>query len=187
MIALPGLTLTTQRFDIAASILRTFARHVSDGMLPNRFPDNAQAPEYNTVDATLWYFHAIDQYTQRSGDLALAAELYPILTRIIDWHRRGTRYGIKVDSQDGLLAAGEDGVQLTWMDARVGDRVVTPRVGKAVEINALWYNALHIMAGLARQLDKDTQAGEYQKAAAQVKTGFQRFWNATAQLSLRCD
>ena len=180
MIALPGLTLTTQRFDIAASILRTFARHVSDGMLPNRFPDNAQAPEYNTVDATLWYFHAIDQYTQCSGDLDLAAELYPILSEIIDWHRRGTRYGIKVDSQDGLLAAGEDGVQLTWMDARVGDRVVTPRVGKAVEINALWYNALHIMAGLAKQLDKETQAGKYHKAAAQVKTGFQRFWNAAA-------
>lgn len=108
MIALPGLTLTTQRFDIAASILRTFAAHVNEGMLPNRFPDSAEAPEYNTVDATLWYFQAIDQYTRRCGDLELAAELYPTLCDIIDWHRRGTRYGIKVDTRDGLLVAGED-------------------------------------------------------------------------------
>ncbi|MDT8283282.1 MAG: amylo-alpha-1,6-glucosidase, partial [Gammaproteobacteria bacterium] len=179
MIALPGLTLSTKRFDVAASILRTFARHVSEGMLPNRFPDSAQTPEYNTVDATLWYFHAIDQYTQHSGDRRLAAELYPILSEIIVWQQRGTRYGIKVDPQDGLLAAGEEGMQLTWMDARVGDRVVTPRIGKAVEINALWYNALHVMAGLAQQLGHKTQAAKFQKAAAQVKTGFQRFWNET--------
>ena len=179
MIALPGLALTTQRFDIAASILRTFAAHVNEGMLPNRFPDSAEAPEYNTVDATLWYFHAVDQTLKRSGDLTLAAELYPILSDIIDWHRRGTRYGIKVDPQDGLLFAGEDGVQLTWMDAKVGDWVVTPRTGKAVEINALWYNALLIMAGLAKQLGKDKQADQYLKASAQVKKGFQRFWNAT--------
>jgi len=177
MIALPGLTLTTQRFDVAASILRTFAAHISEGILPNRFADSAETPEYNTVDATLWYFQAIDQYTLYSGDRELAAELYPVLCDIIDWHRRGTRYGIRIDAQDGLLMAGEDGVQLTWMDARVGDRVVTPRIGKAVEVNALWYNALHIMASLATQHGHHAQANEYQTAAAQVKTAFQRFWN----------
>jgi predicted glycogen debranching enzyme len=178
MIALPGLTLATRRFDIAASILRTFAAHISEGMLPNRFPDRAETPEYNTVDATLWYFQAIDQYTRHSRDPELAAELYPALRDIIDWHRRGTRYGIKVDARDGLLAAGEDGVQLTWMDAKVGDRVVTPRVGKAVEVNALWHNALHIMAGLATRLGHDAQAVEYRNAAAKAKSGFQRFWNS---------
>jgi len=177
MIALPGLVLATRRFDIAASILRTFAAHVSEGMLPNRFPDGAEAPEYNTVDATLWYFHAVDQYTQRSGDPALAAELYPLLDDIIGWHHRGTRYGIKVDARDGLLAAGQDGVQLTWMDAKVGDRVITPRIGKAIEVNALWYNALCIMANYALQFDKKEQAIGYRSAATRVKTGFQRFWN----------
>ncbi|MDO9168184.1 MAG: amylo-alpha-1,6-glucosidase [Methylobacter sp.] len=177
MIALPGLTLSLQRFDIAASILRTFAAHVSDGMLPNRFPDNGVKPEYNTVDATLWYFHAIDQYTQMSGDLGLATELYPVLVGIIACHRRGTRYRIKVDINDGLLAAGEDGVQLTWMDAKIDDWVVTPRTGKCVEINALWFNALKIMAGFAGQLGYSLQARNYQTAADQVKGSFQRFWN----------
>ncbi|MGR8979849.1 MAG: amylo-alpha-1,6-glucosidase [Gammaproteobacteria bacterium] len=177
MIALPGLTLALGRFDIAASILRTFATYVSDGMLPNRFPDNGAEPEYNTVDAALWYFHAIDQYTQLSGEGSLAEDLYPVLADIIDWHRRGTRYGIQVDLNDGLLAAGEDGVQLTWMDAKVGDWVVTPRIGKCVEINALWYNALEIMANFAGQLGHNLQARDYQFAATQVKDSFQRFWN----------
>ena len=177
MIALPGLTLTLQRFEDAASILRTFATYVSDGMLPNRFPDNGAEPEYNTADATLWYFHAIDQYTQLSQDASLAEELYPVLADIIDWHRRGARYGIKADLDDGLLAAGEDGVQLTWMDAKVGDWVVTPRIGKCVEINALWYNALKVMSDLAGPLGHTLQARDYQTAAAQVKDSFQRFWN----------
>lgn len=177
MIALPGLTLATKRFDVAASILRTFAEHVSEGMLPNRFPDNTGNPEYNTVDATLWYFQAINQYMQCSNDLELVAELYSTLRDIIDWHQRGTRFGIKVDTRDGLLAAGVEGVQLTWMDAKVDDWVVTPRIGKAVEINALWYNALHIMATLATHFGTYGQAGDYQYAASQVKTGFQRFWN----------
>ena len=177
MIALPGLTLALQRFDIAASILRTFAAHISEGMLPNRFPDQDETPEYNAVDATLWYFNAVDQYTRRSGDIALAKELYPALVDILEWHRKGTRYGIKVDVRDGLLAAGEDGRQLTWMDAKVGDRVVTPRIGKPVEVNALWYNALVIMADLSKQLGKIKSADEYRKAAAQVRSSFQRFWN----------
>ncbi|RFC35451.1 MAG: putative glycogen debranching enzyme [Candidatus Nitrotoga sp. LAW] len=177
MIALPGLTLTLQRFDIAASILRTFAAYISEGMLPNRFPDHDETPEYNTVDATLWYFYAVDQYTRRSGETALAKELYPVLVDILAWHRKGTRYGIKVDVQDGLLAAGEDGMQLTWMDAKTGDWVVTPRIGKPVEVNALWYNALVIMADLSKHLGKQKLADEYCTAAAQVRLSFQRFWN----------
>lgn len=177
MIALPGLTLALQRFGMAASILRTFASHISEGMLPNRFPEHDETPEYNTVDATLWYIHAVDQYTRRSGDIALAKALYPVLVDIIVWHRKGTRYGIKVDVRDGLLVAGEEGAQLTWMDAKIGKWVVTPRIGKPVEINALWYNALAIMAGLSKQLGQKKLAGEYRKAAAQVCSSFQRFWN----------
>jgi predicted glycogen debranching enzyme len=178
MIALPGLTLALRRFDEAASILRTFADHISEGMLPNRFPDGGEVPEYNTVDATLWYFHAVDQYTQSSGDVSLATELYPVLADIIDWHLRGTRYGIKVDPRDGLLAAGVPGVQLTWMDAKIGDWVVTPRIGKAVEVNALWYNALGVMANLSDRLGKKKQAAQYKLVAAQAQAGFSRFWNA---------
>ena len=176
MTALPGLTIATRRYEVAAAILRTFAAHVSDGMLPNRLPDGGGKPEYNTVDATLWFFHAIDQYT-RFCDSTLATELYPVLCDIIAWHRRGTRYGIHVDDVDGLLASGQDGVQLTWMDAKVGDWVVTPRIGKCVEVNALWYNALRTMEGLAGQLDKVDEAADYRNAAERVKRSFQRFWN----------
>lgn len=177
MIALPGLTLALRRFDVAASILRTFAAHASEGMLPNRFPDHDEQPEYNTVDATLWYFHAVDLYTRRSGDLRLAKELYPVLGDIVAWHRKGTRYGIKMDAQDGLLRAGEKGIQLTWMDAKIGDWVVTPRIGKPVEVNALWYNALVVMAEFSEQLGKRKAAEEYRAAVAQVLSSFQRFWN----------
>lgn len=179
MIALPGLALVTRRYGVAASILCTFAAHASDGMLPNRFPDHAdgQPLEYNTVDATLWYFHAVYQYIKHTGDRLFLKELYPLLTDIIEWHRRGTRYGIKVDPRDGLLAAGEEGVQLTWMDAKVGDWVVTPRIGKAVEVNALWYNALLIMAELAVKLGKKRQANDYRSAADSVRSSFGRFWN----------
>ncbi len=177
MIALPGLTIATQRHEVAATILRTFAAHVSDGMLPNRFPDGGETPEYNTVDATLWFFHAIDQYTRSSGDPSLATELYPLMCDIIEWHRRGTRYGIHMDADDGMLASGQDGVQLTWMDAKVGDWIVTPRIGKCVEINALWYNALRMMEGLAGQLNKGHEVAGYRRAAELVKRSFQRFWN----------
>jgi predicted glycogen debranching enzyme len=145
MIALPGLTLATGRPEIARSIIEAFAPYVSQGMLPNRFPDAGETPEYNTVDATLWYFEAIRAYVEYTGDLAIVEEtLYTSLKDILDWHIRGTRYGIRVDS-DGLLQAGEPGAQLTWMDAKIGDWVVTPRHGKPVEIQALWYNALRIL------------------------------------------
>jgi predicted glycogen debranching enzyme len=182
MIALPGLTLATGRYVDAASILRTFARFVSDGMLPNRFPDAGETPEYNTVDATLWYFVAIDEYFRATNDRALLKELYPVLREIVDWHLRGTRFGIRADD-DGLLRAGEPGVQLTWMDAKIGDWVVTPRIGKPVEINALWFNALVIMKDIAQLLrDRDGVRG-YAALSERVRDSFnRRFWFAGGYL-----
>jgi predicted glycogen debranching enzyme len=177
MISLPGLTLSTGRSRIARSILSTFARFVDQGMLPNRFPDAgadaSETPEYNTVDATLWYFEAIRAYYQTTNDNELLRELFSVLKDIVEWHQRGTRYHIHVDPADGLLYAGEPGVQLTWMDAKVGDWVVTPRIGKPVEINALWYNALRLMAGFARQL---SQADPFTAMADRVQASFERFW-----------
>jgi predicted glycogen debranching enzyme len=175
MISLPGLTLTTGRPEIARSMLRTFARYVDRGMLPNCFPDRGETPSYNTVDATLWYFEAVRAYYYHTGDENLLRELFPVLADIIDWHCQGTRYQIHLDSTDGLLYAGESGVQLTWMDAKVGDWVVTPRIGKPVEVNALWYNALLTMAKFARQLGKPHQ--EYEAIAKRAHTSFSRFWN----------
>ncbi|HEY9643837.1 MAG TPA: glycogen debranching enzyme N-terminal domain-containing protein, partial [Coleofasciculaceae cyanobacterium] len=175
MISLPGLTLATGRSEVARLILRTFAQYVDQGMLPNRFPDAAEVPEYNTVDATLWYFEAIRQYYKVTSDDDLLMELYPVLMEIIHWHCRGTRFNIHLDPVDGLLYAGEAGVQLTWMDAKVGDWVVTPRTGKPVEINALWYNALRTMAKFARQLGKPHQ--EYDAIADRTLARFVRFWN----------
>ncbi|MBE2182610.1 MAG: glycogen debranching enzyme family protein [Anaerolineae bacterium] len=175
MISLPGLTLTTGRYEIAASILRTYARFVDQGMLPNRFPDAGEHPEYNTADATLWYFEAIRAYTEATGSLELARELLPILKDIIDWHERGTRYHIKVDPADGLLFAGQDDVQLTWMDVKIRDQVITPRTGKAIEINALWFNALIITADLCELLGED--ATHYAALAEKVRGTFRKFWN----------
>ena len=174
MISLPGLTLTTGRFEVAKVILQTFARYIDKGMLPNVFPDRGETPDYNTCDASLWYFEAIRDYFAHTRDKQLLTQLYPALVEIIDWHRRGTRYNIHLDS-DGLIYAGETGVQLTWMDAKVDEWVVTPRIGKPVEINALWYNALIIMSQFANYLGKSGQ--EYQQMAAKTKKGFQRFWN----------
>ena len=185
MISLPGLTLVSRRYDAAARILRTFAHFVDQGMLPNRFPDKGETPEYNTVDATLWYFEALRAYhaatlrqaQDTASDDTLLRDLFPLLQEIIEWHQRGTRYNIHVDPADGLLYAGEPGVQLTWMDARVGDWVVTPRIGKPVEINALWYNALRNMADFARLLGES--ADGYETLAEQARVGFARFWNET--------
>jgi predicted glycogen debranching enzyme len=181
MISLPGICLVTGRFDDAKKILRAFAQSTSQGMLPNRFPDAGEQPEYNTVDATLWFFVAIYKYLQASGDDKFVRdELMPILRDIIAWHDRGTRYRIHVDS-DGLLYAGEPGVQLTWMDAKVGDWVVTPRQGKAVEINALWCNALMIFAELSKRFGNATEANQFLQRAAQVKERFvELFWNEAA-------
>ena len=175
MIALPGLTLTTGRPEVAASILRTYAQFVDQGMLPNRFPDAGEHPEYNTVDATLWYFEALRATHAATGDEALVRELFPVLQEIILWHIRGTRYNIQMDEEDGLIFAGEEGVQLTWMDAKVDNWVVTSRIGKPVEINALWYNALCIIADFAEMLGEN--AAEYRALTKKVQAGFVRFWN----------
>ncbi len=178
MISLPGLALATGRPRVAARILRTFARFVDRGMLPNRFPEVSELPEYNTVDATLWYFQAIRAYRAATRDDGLLRELFPVLRDTIAWHERGTRYQIHVDPDDGLLYAGEEGVQLTWMDAKVGNWVVTPRIGKAVEVNALWYNALRNMAEFARLLGQPAE--HYDLLAQRARMGFGRFWNEAA-------
>ncbi len=178
MISLPGLTLATGRPEVCRSILRTFARFIDRGMLPNRFPDAGEAPEYNTADATLWYFEALRACLEMRLDEGFVKELFPALADIVDWHIRGTRYSIHVDPADGLLYAGEPGVQLTWMDAKVGERVITPRTGKAVEINALWYNALCIMADLAPAAGASPD--RYDDLARQVRGSFGRFWNPAA-------
>ena len=178
MIALPGLTLPTGKHEVARSILRTFAKHADQGMLPNRFPDAGETPEYNTVDATLWFFEAARAYLAYTGDLEFVRdELYPVFADSVLWHVRGTRYGIKVDPS-GLLSSGEPGVQLTWMDAKVGDWVVTPRRGKPVEIQALWYNALCIMEDLARHFGDEAGQKRYRSMATLARWSFNRlFWN----------
>jgi len=178
MIALPGLTLPLKRYDLAQSILRAFLQYVDRGMLPNHFPDAGEMPEYNTVDATLWFFEAIGAYLAYSGDLEFVRnDLYSVLTDIVSWQVRGTRFGIKVDS-DGLLSSGAPGVALTWMDAKVGDWVVTPRRGKPVEIQALWYNALRVLEDVARRLEDAGGRKRYGAMAALTKRSFNRlFWD----------
>jgi predicted glycogen debranching enzyme len=146
-------------------------------MLPNCFPESGQAPQYNTVDAALWFIEAVARYIEATGDLGTLRTLWPALTQIVTFYCRGTRYGIHVDV-DGLVSAGAPGMQLTWMDAKTGDRVVTPRSGKPVEIAALWYNGLHRMALLAAQLGESTD--DYHRRAAAARDGFQRFWNAAS-------
>ncbi len=175
MIALPGLALATGRPGLAETVLRTFAGLVDLGMLPNHFPDPGQDPVYNTVDATLWFFEAVRQTWEATADRALVEDLLPVLEDIIGHHRAGTRYGIGIDRRDALLRAGEEGVQLTWMDAIVDDRVVTPRTGKPVEVNALWYQALSTMTTLIEAVGRDSSG--YEHEAAQVRESFQRFWN----------
>ena len=177
MIALPGLALTTGRPEIAKKILTTFSTFVDGGMLPNFFPDDGEAPQYNTVDAALWYVEAAARYVEAGGDLATLRVLWPSLQEIVACYRTGTRYGIGMDS-DGLIAAGAPGVQLTWMDAKIGDWVVTPRIGKPVEISALWFNALMRMQRLASLLS-DSAAGDYARLAQQARNGFDRLWNAS--------
>ena len=178
MIALPGLTLPTKHYEVARSVLRTFSQHIDQGMLPNRFPDAGETPEYNTVDATLWFFEAVRAYLAYTADLVFVRdELYNVLSDIISWHVRGTRFGIKLDST-GLLNSGEAGVQLTWMDAKVGDWVVTPRRGKPVEIQALWYNAVCIIEELAGRLGDENARKRYSNMAALTKWSFNRLlWN----------
>ncbi len=175
MISLPGLLLCTGRYSEARGLLKAFATYTHQGLIPNRFPDKGEAPEYNTADATLWMFQALNSYTSITHDWSLVKELYPTLTDIIEWHKRGTLYNIGVDPTDGLLHAGAPGVQLTWMDAKVDDWVVTPRRGKPVEVNALWYCALRCMESWAIHLSYD--ALEYAQLLTQVRENFaRRFW-----------
>lgn len=177
MISLPGLTLATHRYDDARDILGTFARYVQDGLVPNCFPDEGVEPMYNTVDASLWFFWATHRYLAVTGDEEFVRRtIYPVLKEIVERYRTGTRFNIGMD-QDGLIHAGSRGLQLTWMDAKIGDWVVTPREGKAVEINALWHNALRVMSGLARRFwDEDP----YRELAETVARNFRRsFWNGS--------
>ena len=175
MISLPGLLLCTGRYSEARGLLKAFASYTNQGLIPNRFPDTGDIPEYNTADATLWMFHALNSYTTITSDWSLVKELFPILSEIIGWHRRGTLYGIGVDPNDGLLRAGAPGVQLTWMDAKLDDWVVTPRRGKPVEINALWYCALRYMESWAIRLSYD--ALEYAQLLTPVRENFaHRYW-----------
>jgi predicted glycogen debranching enzyme len=175
MIALPGLSLATGRADIARQILLAFSEYVDGGMLPNNFPDAGGKPQYNTVDAALWFFEAVRQYFAATQDGRTLLQLFPVLGEMIDAHVKGTRYDIHVDPADGLLYAGVPGVQLTWMDAKVGDWVVTPRIGKAVEVNALWINALATMAEFARLLARPGDG--YEKLSTKAQKNFQKFWN----------
>jgi predicted glycogen debranching enzyme len=178
MISLEGLCLATGRLAEAGAILRMFAHHIRDGLVPNMFPEGANEGLYHTADATLWFFHAIDRYVRASGDRRLLAQLLPQLVDIVDHHQRGTRFGIQVDARDGLLRQGAPGYQLTWMDAKAGDWVVTPRRGKAVEINALWYNALRLLQGWLADADDRNGSERMQLAADRCYDAFnRRFWS----------
>jgi predicted glycogen debranching enzyme len=183
MISLDGLTLCTGRHREAAYILRTFGHYVRDGLIPNMFPDGAREGLYHTADATLWYFHAIAKYVDATNDTETLRSLLPTLTSIVEHHLRGTHFGIGVDPSDGLLRQGAPGYQLTWMDAKVGDWVVTPRRGKAVEINALWYNALCLLDAWLEEYAQSSPLGlDLDAHAGQARTSFnRRFWSDEAR------
>lgn len=180
MIALPGITLVTGRFEDARQILYTYSKYIKNGLVPNIFPDSGEKPYYNSVDAPLWYFEAVNKYIEYTGDYEFIKQnIYKVLKSIIHFYINGTEFNIKMD-KDFLITAGNEKTQLTWMDAKVDDWVVTPRHGKAVEINALWYNALRIIARLAGRFGED--ANEYENIAREVKTSFEgAFWNETGQ------
>jgi predicted glycogen debranching enzyme len=178
MISLEGLTITTGRLTEANYILRTFAHYIKDGLIPNMFPEGKTEGLYHTADATLWFFHAFGRYFQHSGDRHLLDYVLPKLLDIVGHHLLGTHFNIHVDPADGLLVQGQDNYQLTWMDAKVGDWVVTPRRGKAVEINALWYNALKLLESWLRESNRDKEADGIAEHASKAKASFnQRFWN----------
>lgn len=178
MISLEGLTLTSGRHREAGFILRTFAQYVRDGLIPNLFPDGSDEGLYHTADATLWFFHALDRYAQVTDYWLLVEQTLPTMRGIAEAHFRGTRFGIGVDPRDGLLRQGAEGYQLTWMDAKADGWVVTPRRGKPVEINALWYNALSLLARWECDLGDPAHSQKYSEAAARVRESFnQRFWN----------
>ena len=182
MISLEGLTLSTGRYAEAAWILRTFAHYIRDGLIPNLFPEGQTAGLYHTADATLWFFHAIDRYTTVSHDRSVLRMALPRLVDIFEWHVRGTGFGIGVDPNDGLLKQGAEGFALTWMDAKMDNWVVTPRRGKAVEINALWYNALKLLEGWLSEENEPEQAVRVGSFAQKARESFNaRFWSETLQ------
>jgi predicted glycogen debranching enzyme len=177
MISLEGLTLCTGRFREAGNILRTFASYIRDGLIPNLFPEGDSEGLYHTADATLWFFHAVWRYVNATNDRETLRMLLPKLLDIVDHHLAGTRFNIHVDPADGLLSQGADGYQLTWMDAKVDGWVVTPRRGKAVEINALWYNALRILEQLLIREKDDANAARMDEHASRARKSFnERFW-----------
>ena len=178
MMSIPGLTICSGRPEVALSILRTYAQFVDQGMLPNRFPDGGDEPEYSAADASLWYFQAVRTYIEGTQNDEFLQEIYPVLQNIIHWYEKGTRYGIQMDRKDGLIYAGEKGMQVTWMDVKVKDWVVTPRIGKPIEVNALWYNALCCMGVFAKRLGHNP--AEYDNMASKTKVGFARFWHVDA-------
>ncbi len=179
MISLEGITLSTGRFTEAAWILRTFAHYIRDGLIPNLFPEGKNEGLYHTADATLWFFHAIDRYTEVTGDRSVLKMVLPKLVDIFEHHMRGTHFGIGVDPSDGLLAQGAEGYALTWMDAKVEDWVVTPRRGKAVEINALWYNALRLLENWLSDESQSAIRSRVSEAAKKAQESFnRRFWSA---------
>jgi predicted glycogen debranching enzyme len=179
MISLEGLTLATGRHNEAGWILRTFAHYIRDGLIPNFFPDGENEGLYHTADATLWFFHALNRYLEVTNDRATLNLILPKLREIIQFHLRGTKFGIHVDAADGLLMQGAEGYQLTWMDAKVDGWVVTPRRGKAVEINALWYNALRLTEKWLREQGDDVEAHKVAEHAARARDSFnKKFWFA---------
>ena len=188
MISLEGLTLMTGRDREAAFILRTFAHYVRDGLIPNMFPDGSNHGLYHTADATLWFFHAVEAYVRRTGDRTTLMHLLPTMLDIVKHHIEGTRFGIGVDPKDDLLKQGAEGYQLTWMDAKVDGWVVTPRRGKPVEINALWYNALRLLEGWLEEVRGKGAGAELAERAERVYASFnKRFWNEKTGYLVRCD
>lgn len=181
MISLEGLCLCTGRHEEARNILRTFANYIRNGLIPNHFPEGNNSAIYNTADATLWYFHALDRYLEHTGDQETLRLLFPLLTSILAHHEKGTDYGIRRDPNDGLLHAGAENYALTWMDAKAGDWVVTPRRGKPVEIQALWYNALRLMADWAGICEPTAQRHFIQLAETAYSSFNQKFWNASGK------
>ncbi|MGO4214199.1 amylo-alpha-1,6-glucosidase, partial [Terriglobus sp. YAF25] len=180
MISLEGLTLSTGRYREAEYILRSFGNYIHNGLIPNMFPEGRTSGLYHTADATLWFFHAIDRYLQATSDWETLEFLLPKMVDVAEWHLRGTDFGIYIDQNDGLMVQGQDGYQLTWMDAKVGDWVVTPRRGKAVELSALWYNALRLLVEWLEALeDTRTDRARYLEWANRCRDSFnRRFWNS---------
>ena len=177
MISIPGLTLVTKREEEGKEIVRTFLTNLKDGLIPNTLPDGGSEPDYHAADASLWLIYACHAIYSETGSLDFVSILYPKLQEIVLSYVRGTRYGIRME-EDGLVSAGDENTSLTWMDARIDGKPVTPRFGKPVELSALWYNALCSMESFARNLNKESDAHSFQTIADMVKTSFnQKFWD----------